>query len=727
MGAQDIQTPHDKDREQFLSELLDALGGVVWEFDWGTGTFTYVSAAAESLLGFSREEWLKPGFWTSRLHPDDADWASAYCISATRKLQDHEFEYRMIHADGSAVWVRDIVTVDKKLGMAGRLKGMLLNVTASHEAHERAERITADFVTALGLMRDLYFRVDTDDVVIDCQIPSGDPFYLPQQEFLGRKLGEVLFPDTGSAFSAAAAQARAAEEAITVQHGMDTPDGFREWEARMSPLPDGGLSILVRDVTVRNARERELARSSEFMTRLLSMLDSGVLVIDSDASVITQANAPAEAILGYGPGELVGMSAADMHLSPEEHAEFKRESLDALREGRMSSIEIPLCRKDGAVFEAEVSARDLGDDSSHRIAIIRDVTDRKAAETRLRASEERFRMVVERSPFGMHFYHVEGDEPIFVGANPAADSMLGITHSELIGKSIHDAFPGLTATAVPSVYRDIALNGGVWQEENVSYTEGAISGAFEVTAFQLGQGEMAVAFRDVTERKVAEARERVYLGRLSAMAADLTTTEDRERRRLAEELHDRVGQPLAVARMRLRVAQSAEAGVDPEDLAVAEGLLEEAVREVRIVTTELAPPVLYELGLGAALRWLCEELERQYSIDITVNAGVSETGVDPEAKMVLFRAARELVLNVVKHARTDRAIITLENRPGWLVMTVQDHGRGFDSEKVTGGTGDSGFGLFSIRERLPHLGGRFEMETAPGHGTLVTLCVPQSE
>ncbi len=593
--------PSHRERAELVEGLVDAVGGVVWEFDWSTGAFTFVNGAAEQLLGYTRDEWLEPGFWVSRLYPDDADWAANYCVRATEDRRDHDFEYRMVRKDGEVIWVRDIVSVDKARGLDGRLRGLLIDITAQKAAEAEYARKAEEFDAVVRVSRDLYFRVDPDDVVRAFTAYSEDALYAPPAVFLGKRLEDVVPPQMSDRVGGCIAEARRTGAMRVMEYELPVGGSTQYWEARILPL-----------------------------------------------------------------------------------------------------------------------------DAGHVAAIARDVTVRTVAELAVRESEQRFRNMVEQSPFGMHFYRLEGGDLIFGGANPAADEMLGVSHRELVGRTIEEAFPGLAGTEIPDIYVRLAAEGGTWQAEDVSYEQGDIAGAFEVTAFHISDDEMAVAFRDITERKVAQHRESTYKARLSAMAADLTVTEDRERRRLAEELHDRVGQPLAVARMILAGATAAADPALAADVAKASALLEDAIREARTITTVLAPPVLYELGLAAALRWWCEDAERIYGTRISLDGAVDESGISDESKMMLFRAVRELVMNVVKHAETDEAWVVLGGDDSWLSVTVEDHGAGFDPDAATGGTGDSGFGLFSIRERLPHLGGRFEMISSPGEGTQVTLWVPRA-
>jgi PAS domain S-box-containing protein len=131
-----------------------------------------------------------------------------------------------------------------------------------------------------------------------------------------------------------------------------------------------------------------------------------------------------------------------------------------------------------------------------------DITEQKRTTTALIASELKFRNIFNASPMGMHLYQLmENGELIFIEANTAADKILGVNHNQFKGKTIEEAFPGLTGTEVPARYRETALNGTVWQTEQVDYHEGLINGAFEVFAFQIEQGKMVTLFNEITQRK----------------------------------------------------------------------------------------------------------------------------------------------------------------------------------------------------------------------------------
>lgn len=124
------------------SKLVNSLDGIVWEANAGTFQFTFVSPQAEKILGYPLKQWLEPNFWREHTHPDDADWCAAFCLDGTKQNQDHEFEYRMIAADGGVVWLHDIVSVTTEKTGATYLRGIMLNITKRKQAEEELRKKT---------------------------------------------------------------------------------------------------------------------------------------------------------------------------------------------------------------------------------------------------------------------------------------------------------------------------------------------------------------------------------------------------------------------------------------------------------------------------------------------------------------------------------------------------------------------------------------------------------
>lgn len=239
-------------------------------------------------------------------------------------------------------------------------------------------------------------------------------------------------------------------------------------------------------------------------------------------------------------------------------------------------------------------------------------------------------------------------------------------------------------------------------------------------------GPLVLAFiHDATERKATERRIREYQGRLVDMAFDATIAEERERRRIAADLHDHVGQSLAVAQIKIAWSRGAVTGEARAALDDALGLIEQTIADMRTLLFDLSPPVLYDLGLTAALAWLGETIEQKHGIRVVLDARDESSGLDPDVAALLFRTVRELLMNVVKHARTTVAAVTLRTDAESIHITVRDQGVGFDPAGPRA-SGRGTFGLFSARERVRRLGGTFEVRSAPGAGTLVRVRVPRT-
>ena len=122
------------------SKLVNSLDGIVWEADAETFRFTFVSPQAEKILGYPIGQWLEPNFWRDHTHPDDTEWCSAFCVDSTRRREDHEFEYRMIAADGSVVWLHDIVSVKSEPGGILCLRGIMLDITSRKQAEDELRK-----------------------------------------------------------------------------------------------------------------------------------------------------------------------------------------------------------------------------------------------------------------------------------------------------------------------------------------------------------------------------------------------------------------------------------------------------------------------------------------------------------------------------------------------------------------------------------------------------------
>jgi light-regulated signal transduction histidine kinase (bacteriophytochrome) len=230
--------------------------------------------------------------------------------------------------------------------------------------------------------------------------------------------------------------------------------------------------------------------------------------------------------------------------------------------------------------------------------------------------------------------------------------------------------------------------------------------------------EAARATAEELERRVAERTEQLRL-----LASDLEAAEDRERRQVARDLHDDLGQTLAAARIRLAtLCEDRRPEVQAKANEVGR-LIDDASRSIRSLATQLAPAVLNELGIVPALDWLGEEIGRDFGLKVMVVDDGHPKPLEQSARSIVYRAVRELLINVAKHAGTDTATVESETRGGQMLVRVSDRGRGYAPATPVPGS-PRGLGLISVRERLALIGGKAEIGPNPGGGTLGVLAVP---
>jgi PAS domain S-box-containing protein len=213
---------------------------------------------------------------------------------------------------------------------------------------------------------------------------------------------------------------------------------------------------------------------------------------------------------------------------------------------------------------------------------------------------------------------------------------------------------------------------------------------------------------------------------LRMLASELTLAEERERRRLAQVLHDNLQQLLVAARLRVEsLGKRVEAEALRFEAAQIMELIGQSIAASRLLTVELSPPVLYEAGLVAGLNWLSGWMKDKHGLEVEVDAKEPMGTLPEELHLLVFRAVRELLFNVVKHAGVDRAKVTVERSgEGTVRLVVEDEGRGLKPRAVAPETSATSFGLSSIRQRLSLFDGNMEIESGPDRGTKVTVTVP---
>ncbi|MEN6463761.1 MAG: ATP-binding protein [Syntrophaceae bacterium] len=229
---------------------------------------------------------------------------------------------------------------------------------------------------------------------------------------------------------------------------------------------------------------------------------------------------------------------------------------------------------------------------------------------------------------------------------------------------------------------------------------------------------------EIKERKRTEKKLRSAQRDLRAMASEIVMADERTRQHFSADLHDSVVQTLGAAKMRSEIIREHIPEKDSRYFRELQDLLSRAITEARLLMMEMSPPVLYELGIVPALEWLADEINLKNDLNVKL---IESNGVEQltyETQVLIFQAVRELLMNVVKHASANNVDISITPNRNKVKISINDDGKGFNGNVSYRANTSGGFGLFSIRERLKHLGGQLVIYSKPGKGTRVSISVP---
>ncbi len=515
------------------------------------------------------------------------------------------------------------------------------------------------------------------------------------------------------------------------------------------PAP-GQFAVIFSDITVRRQAEEAL-RQSEQRYRGVVENTSAIILRVSSGGIITYANGRALAFFGYPEEELIGKPAVGTIVPPVETtgrdlakmvdeiaADPDRFSFNANENMRKGGQRVWMEWTNSGLYGADGRLEGF-------LCVGIDATARKQAEEALRQNEELLRAVTDNSPDAVY---VKDRQSRWLMANPAVLRAVGKSAWQALGKT------DLELCADPEVGRAIIANdrrvleeGRPQAFEEVADTpdgrrtflsvkaprrdaQGNIIGIVGISHDITEQKQAEAALRSLNEELEARVKERTAeleqrTAQLRALAAELTMAEQRERKRMAQVLHDHLQQLLVGARYRMGFLHKAE----DRDVAAAAhevgDLLAQSIEVSRTLTGELSPPILHEGGLVPALEWLAVWMQQKHAMTVDLAADDNATPSSEEMKVLLFQSIRELLFNAAKHAKVKSARVEVRRTDGHISVVVSDQGAGFDPSQLrTGGGSGGGFGLFSIRERLDLLGGRMEIASAPGKGSTFRLWAP---
>jgi PAS domain S-box-containing protein len=494
----------------------------------------------------------------------------------------------------------------------------------------------------------------------------------------------------------------------------------------------GSVGIL-RDVSERKNIEREIQKGKDFLANIIENSMDGIAIVDQKGYIISVNNALLKMCL-LGKERLIGEHISILTVEDNTIRKNILKKTAELFEKGYASFESKHKTGEGHYIDVECNISLVKDDKGNNIAgiaIIRDITRSKKVAEALLESEERFRSVVNNVAIGislispnmeilslnnqMQRWFPEADaskRPICYRTfnNPPRKGPCSYcpTIKTLQDGQIHESITDTPRGDKIIHYRIIS--------SPLKDTEGRVTSAIEMVD-------------DITERRQSEEKILEYQNQLKFLASQLITSEERTRQDFATFLHDQIGQSLCTLKIKLEMLQQSESL--QENRTLSSEMLSTTARLIettRSLTYELNPPILHELGLGAGLEWLAEQIHKREGIIVQFEDDGQPRSLEREINILIFNAVRELLINVAKHAKADNVKISLQSDQVGVKVSVADNGIGFNApETGLPASKSNSFGLFSIKERLNYVGGNLGIKTAPGKGTRITIRIPHKQ
>ena len=634
-------------------------------------------------------------------------------------------EFEVIGVKGTRRWLEThAVPFRDEASGETRLLAVTRDITERRQAQqalresEQRFQLFLDRLPAMAWIRDSNFRY----TYVNRGYAAAWGF--EREALIGRDAAELFPPDKAEYFRAS--DRKVARERVPIEYTDAQPSG--RWLKMKFPVPDGaggvGVAGIGLDITERSRLEEQLRESEQRFQLFMQHLPVIAWIRDSKQRY-TFVNRFYEKAFGLRAEEVIGKEASRF-FSTEVAASFEKSDRQVQREGaplqyvdpfpsgRWLKMKFPIPDPEGGVGVAGIGL---------------DITERSRLEEALRESEQRFRAFMEHVPAAAW---IKDARLRYTYVNRTYERVYGRATGDILGREDFELHAPELARFFREEDEKILRSGEAGQRmHEVPYADGR-PGHWLVVKFPLGDaaGETGVAGMaiDVTPRLEAEEKARRYAEEVRTLVGRLVQAQEAERRRVADGLHDLIGQNLTALGIDLQALkqrlQSAGDQIAAPRLDAMAALVETTIDAIRGVMTDLRPVALEEFGLVPALRWYASQFSKRTGIKVTTKAPRREVRLPADLELALFRIVQEALTNAAKHSGCASVEIKLRYAEQ-VKLTVQDDGCGF-SEPVGARSArrGGGFGLTTMRERAEAQGGALRVEF-PGRGTRIVVELPR--
>jgi PAS domain S-box-containing protein len=714
------------------------------------GRIDDVNDSACAQLGYARAELIGLPVSAISARPD---FQLGEIIDRLRAAGNLSYETAHRRKDGTVIPVELSVALIEYRGRPAAL-GVARDITERKQAEEALAESRQRYRGLVEKINDWAWEVDANCVYTYASPRALELLGYAPEEIVGKTPFDFMPPDEAErARNAFRPICRARKPLELLENTLVRKDG-RLVTVETSGMPmfaeDGsfqGYTGIDRDVTSRKQAEEALREKEYLLSESQRIGHIGTWSGDPVTNAGTW-TPEMYRLFGVSPDRFV--PTVDTFLAllhPDDRSAMREWMRAALAGEHPGGLEVRVPLPDGSV-RVLIGRGEAIFAADHRpvrlVGTAQDVTEQKRAEEALRESEQRYRRLVENLK-GSHFVYRHDTTGMLTYVSESVTEVLGYTLDE--GPSHYGKyFTDHPANRAAHRHTELTLQ-GIPQpryEVNVWHKDGSRRWleVQEVPVFDAAGQVVAVegVAQDITERKQAEEalrrmNEQLELqvaqrtedlrhtvDRLRQLTLELSQAEDRERKRIADILHEDVQQTLAAARFHLNLLGSETHSVkkSQEIVEQVKQMLRDAIERSRRLSHELSPAI-YQVGIVEILDWLARHMRQEHGLDVRVVAHGPVDSPSEPLKAFLYKVIQELLFNVVKHAGVSEARVSARRTGRNICLAVVDRGRGFDPERLEGA---GGFGLLSIQERVQLLGGRMKIRSRPGRGSRFLIVVP---
>lgn len=620
------------------------------------------------------------------------------------------------------IFILIVIIVQKgRMDIAARKKTELQLKNFNQRLREEVKEKAAELTGVFERITDAFIALDKNFCYAYINKKTSEIMNRDPATLIGKNIWDEYPEEKDSPFYKAAYAAMADQEYIYQEAW--SPVYQRWFENHFYPSPEG-LSIFFRDITQKKKVELALKHSEETTGLIMNAALDAIICIDT-TGIITVWTKQAETIFGWTSEEIVGKKLVDT-LVPERYKASHETGFEKyLNTGSgpvlNKPIELTALRSSGKEFPIELIIVPIKQDGREFFcSFIRDISERKKAEEAIRKSEERYRALIEQASDAIMITDQRGN---FIEVNTSFCTLFGYTKEELKGMNIIRVIDPEQLKEDPVKFDRLLAGDTIFRQRRMMHKDGTII-EVEVNIKMLPDGRMLAIARDVTEKLKAQEDLKKSYEEIRMLASNIENIREEEKIKIAREIHDELGQQLTALKMDVAWLSKKLSTPDATLQQKAKDvllLLDEMVKSVRRIASELRPGLLDDLGLVAAMEWHSQEFEKRSDIKTKFSHLGKDQPIPTQLSTGLFRIFQESLTNVARHAGAHKIIATLVQGNDSVVLKISDDGKGFDPAEIKG---RKTLGLLGMKERAMMMGGKYEIASEPGKGTTVFVEVP---